>query len=119
MLPTEMINITSYVEEALPQLFQGRPNLIKLVKAERTFWEKATILHKEAHRINNRTPIRYSRHYYDLYQMSKSEIKQRAFERYELLAQVVAFKQKVSILIQLIMIWLRLKRLDYFQIQIN
>lgn len=94
MLPTEMIDITSYVEEALPQLFQGNSSLIKLVKAVRTFWEKATILHKEAHRLNNRTPIRYSRHYYDLYQMSKSEIKQRAFENCELLAQVVAFKQK-------------------------
>ncbi|MEQ7034191.1 nucleotidyl transferase AbiEii/AbiGii toxin family protein [Enterococcus durans] len=94
MLSTEMIDITSYVEETLPQLFQGSPNLIKLVKAERTFWEKATILHKEAHRLNNRTPLRYSRHYYDLYQMSKSEIKQRAFDKCGLLAQVVAFKQK-------------------------
>lgn len=94
MLPTELRDIVPYTEEALPQLFTGISNTIKLVRAERTFWEKVTILHKEAYRENNRIPQRYSRHYYDVYQMSKGDIKQIAFNNPELLSQVVAFKQK-------------------------
>ena len=46
------------------------------VLPERTFWEKATILHHEAHRPENSVmPSRYSRHYYDLYRLAHSDVK--------------------------------------------
>lgn len=45
--PNSMISIKSYVEEAYPQLFDGNDIVISTVDAKRTFWEKATILHKE------------------------------------------------------------------------
>ena len=53
--------------EAFPKVFEQRECAVKVIKAERTFWEKATILHHETHRPEgNPQPPRYSRHYYDL-----------------------------------------------------
>ena len=39
-------------------------------------------------------PQRYSRHYYDLYCMAKSPVKDKAFARLDLLQKVVNFKIK-------------------------
>ena len=39
-------------------------------------------------------PQRYSRHYYDLYRMSMTPVKETAFARVELLKTVVDFKMK-------------------------
>jgi len=64
------------------------------VMAKRTFWEKVTILHKEAFRATGKFPNRYSRHYYDLYCMEKTEIKEQAYKDLDLLNQVVLFKSR-------------------------
>ena len=64
------------------------------MNAKRTFWEKATILHSEAHRTGTRIPHRYLRHYYDLYLLYKSSVKDDAFADIELLGKVAAFKNK-------------------------
>ncbi len=72
-----------------------QPVRVPTICAERTFWEKATILHHEHHRPENiLTPSRYSRHYYDLYMMGHSEVKTRALTQADLLPAVVTFKQK-------------------------
>lgn len=39
-------------------------------------------------------PPRYSRHYYDLYKMAASPVKEKAFQQLELLERVVEFKMK-------------------------
>lgn len=77
--PTQTVTITSYAVERYPQVFKTTSTSVLTVMAERTFWEKVTILHKEAFRTNGRFPSRYSRHYYDLYCMDKSHIKERAY----------------------------------------
>jgi hypothetical protein len=66
------------------------------IKAERTFWEKATILHAEAFRPASKTlPLRYARHYYDLAMMvADNSVKQAAFDNKDLLFSVAAFKTK-------------------------
>ena len=51
----------------------------------RTFWEKAVILHQEANRENGKIPQRYSRHYYDLYKMYYSNVKNDALNNLGLL----------------------------------
>lgn len=93
-IPKNDLNITSYVEEQYPQFFDKGPNIIPVVTAERTFWEKATILHAEAHRTINEVPARYSRHYYDLYQLSMTSVKDLALKNIDLLSKVVEFKKK-------------------------
>ena len=90
--PTQTTAITSYAAECYPETFATPSTSVLTVMAERTFWEKVTILHKEAFRTNGKFPSRYSRHYYDLYCMDQSPVKTRAYADLHLLEQVVAFK---------------------------
>lgn len=92
--PTIIKPITSYVAEVYPDIFENISTDILMVESKRTFWEKITILHKEAHRVKNKTPIRYSRHYYDVYMLFKQDISSEALKDVDLLAKVVAFKKK-------------------------
>jgi hypothetical protein len=70
-MPNEKHIITSYSAEIFPQLFEYPSCKVPTIVAERTFWEKATILHHEANRPESSTqPQRYSRHYYDLAMMA-------------------------------------------------
>jgi len=86
--------ITPFVAEQFPQVFSKSKTVIRTVEAKRTFWEKATILHSEANRTETSIPQRYSRHYYDLYLLYNSAIKEEAFSDFELLEKVAKFKQK-------------------------
>ncbi|MDR2944442.1 MAG: nucleotidyl transferase AbiEii/AbiGii toxin family protein [Methanosarcinales archaeon] len=73
--------------------FENPETEITTVTAERTFWEKLTILHHEANRPQTSPlPARYSRHYYDVYKLSRSPVKSSAFDQKELLGQVAEFK---------------------------
>lgn len=90
-----MAKITPYVAERHPELFDAPSTSVRTAIPERTFWEKATILHQEANRPETKTmPRRYSRHYYDMYRLGHSEIADRAIAHPELFAKVVAFKEK-------------------------
>ena len=95
-IPHARYAVTSYVADAFPDLFEEPACHVIAIKAERTFWEKATILHHEAHRPeSSEIPARYSRHYYDLYMMAANEsLKQVVLRDLELLESVVAFKMK-------------------------
>ena len=94
-LPYEERRISCYAAEAFPKVFEQRECVVKVIKAERTFWEKATILHHEAYRPEGSPqPRRYSRHYYDLAKMAQSPFKAQALADPGLLASVVAFKQR-------------------------
>ncbi len=87
--------IASYVAEAYPKIFAKPGTTILTASAERTFWEKATILHHEANRLENLSmPDRYSRHYYDLYCIAHSDIKESAYRDLGLLKRVTDFKMK-------------------------
>lgn len=93
--PTEVTRIVPYSAEQYPNVFTQRSTEILTVLPERTFWEKATILHHEAHRPENSVmPSRYSRHYYDLYRLAHSDVKEKAFLKVALLQKVVDFKKK-------------------------
>lgn len=87
--------ITPYVAETYSKIFSKPNTTIRTASAERTFWEKATILHHEANRPENLLmPGRYSRHYYDLYCIAHSEIKESAYQNMDLLKRVTDFKMK-------------------------
>lgn len=94
-LPFGEYAITSFTAEIFPQLFIHATCQVKAIVAERTFWEKATILHHEANRpAESNLPLRYSRHYYDLTMLASSAIKNSALADIRLLNDVVEFKQK-------------------------
>jgi predicted nucleotidyltransferase component of viral defense system len=91
--PSASHEIQPYAAESFAEVFQDPTCLVIALDAERTFWEKATILHQEAHRATA-TPSRYSRHYYDLYKMAESGVRGRALRDLQLLEDVVEFKQR-------------------------
>lgn len=93
--PNDRYEISPYSAEEFPKVFTRRTLHVQCIKAERTFWEKATILHHEASRPEGSPqPERYSRHYYDLARLAQSPVKERAFADFELLKSVVASKER-------------------------
>ncbi|NCB42974.1 MAG: nucleotidyl transferase AbiEii/AbiGii toxin family protein [Clostridia bacterium] len=92
--PVKYAAVTSYAAQKYPQVFEAPSTQILTVAPERTFWEKVTILHKEAFRTNGKFPSRYSRHFYDLFCMDKSPVKKTAFADVALLEHVVKFKDR-------------------------
>lgn len=95
-LPHSQHTITPYAAEDFPDQFDDPICPVRAIDAERTFWEKATILHHEAHRPKtSAVPVRYSRHYYDLHLMATDpKLKAKALSDLDLLADVVLFKKK-------------------------
>jgi len=94
-VPNAEYEIRSYAAEALPTVFRQPTCLVRAIKAERTFWEKVTILHHEANRPENSPqPAGYSRHYYDVCRMARTRVKTDAFADLDLLSAVTAFKDK-------------------------
>ncbi len=94
-LPCDHYQIRPYAADVFPQIFRQADCEVQAIRAERTFWEKATILHHEAHRPEgNPQPLRYSRHYYDLAMMAAAPVKDAALADLPLLEAVVAFKQR-------------------------
>ena len=91
--PSDRHVIQPYAADSFPEVFEEPDCPVVAIAAERTFWEKATILHQEAHR-EGATPSRYSRHYYDTYKLATSPVRQVALKDVGLLQQVVEFKQR-------------------------
>ena len=93
--PSEVVGIVPDLQRVYPTLFNGDSIEVRTVLPERTFWEKATILHQEAHRPKELgMPMRYARHYYDIFCIATSKHKKSALQDLELLEKVVLFKQK-------------------------
>lgn len=91
--PCETKTVTPYVAEQFPQGFKQGNCAVKVLSAERTFWEKATILHAEFHRPADKPiPERFSRHYCDFYELIRKGVAKSAVEKPELLARVAEHK---------------------------
>lgn len=93
--PSHKKEIRSFVSEKYPNIIDAGITEVLTVDAERTFWEKLTILHKLAHFPETKSiPSRYARHLYDVYCLANSWVKAAAFARKELLEKDIMFKQK-------------------------
>ena len=88
--PHQSKTIIPYAAEAFPQLFDRPTSQIQTLSAERTFWEKATILHALYH--GTRMRDRMSRHYYDTYMLAQKGVAESALHDMGLLTRVVANK---------------------------
>ena len=91
--PTEEKVIRPYAAEEYPDFFEHPETSVTVLSARRTFWEKATALHAEAHRpADSPTPQYFSRHYYDLAMLLDTEEGNAATTDLDLLAQVAKHK---------------------------
>lgn len=91
--PAEDKSVVPYVAELYSGSLSDAVAPLRVLSIERTFWEKATILHAEAHRdAAKATPQRFSRHYADLAALVDHPSAAVALERDDLRARVVAHK---------------------------
>jgi len=91
--PYETKTITPYVAEQFPQGFKDACCAVKVLCGERTFWEKATILHAEFHRPTDKPmPERFSRHYCDFFELIRKGVSKHAVTKLELLERVAQHK---------------------------
>jgi Nucleotidyl transferase AbiEii toxin, Type IV TA system len=65
--PTEQHPVRAWVVDDFPAAFVDWNCRVTALELQRTFWEKATILHAEHHRpVDQAMPDRYARHYSDM-----------------------------------------------------
>lgn len=87
--------ITPWVAEHLPNAFRDWTCRVIALDIERSFWEKATILHSEAFRIpDDPMPSRYSRHYADMAALAQNPTAMTAIGMNELRDRVVRWKSR-------------------------
>ena len=92
--PFAPAEIRSYVAEQFPEFAETGAD-VPTVSVERTFWEKTTILHY----LNflppeNATPLRHSRHFYDVFMLANSKYREQIFSASALLGEIIAFDRK-------------------------
>ncbi len=93
--PAERRVIRAYALAAFPHVVAEGDVAVDVLAAERTFWEKATILHAEYHRpVPSARGDRLSRHYADLAALAGGDVGTRALARPDLLAAVAAHKAR-------------------------
>ena len=89
--PNEVRELKPYISDIIQELEMVSNIKYPTLSAHRTFWEKATILHA-LHHSPSELKDRMSRHYYDVYMLSKSGIADAAISQPELLKAVVKNK---------------------------
>jgi len=82
--PTAEAAVTSILEDALPISMTVKPVMIPTALAEKTFLEKAFLLHELFSSQSSKEANRKSRHLYDLAQMMNTDIAVRAIANDEL-----------------------------------
>lgn len=93
--PTGRHPIRPWIAEELPPAFDDWQCEVVALELERTFWEKATILHAEYHRPFERpTPSRFSRHYADMASLAVHSAATTALSLGELRNRVVNWKSQ-------------------------
>jgi hypothetical protein len=87
--------IRPWIADVLPDACADWHCDVVALEVERTFWEKATILHVEYHRpVEKPTPDRFSRHYADTAAMAKHVAASRAADQHDIRERVVAWKSQ-------------------------
>lgn len=92
--PAIEATVTSYAAEDFPSVFKEATCRVHVLAAERTFWEKATVLHMWHHApANKKFRDRQSRHYYDLVRLYEHDAGHAAIRNIELLLKVARHKE--------------------------
>lgn len=88
------VDIRPYLADAFPKLFLKSQFQVHAVSPERTFWEKAMLLHEENFRpLEKKRKARIARHYYDLYCLIRSGIGSQAHKNIGLFNRILAHRQ--------------------------
>jgi hypothetical protein len=92
--PAGRHSVRPWVAEVLPAAFPDWSCEVVALEVERTFWEKATILHTEYHRpVDKAMSDKFSRHYADTAALARHSVAMGAIHQHELRDRVVAWKR--------------------------
>jgi hypothetical protein len=87
--------IRPWMADTIPEAFPDWQCDVVALEVERSFWEKATILHTEYHRpADKSTPDRFSRHYADVAALAKHPNASMAIDRHDIRDRVVQWKSQ-------------------------
>lgn len=93
--PTGRHPVRPWIADVLPEAFSDWQCDVIALEVERSFWEKATILHAEFHRPADKSmPDRFSRHYADMAALAQHPVASRAIDQHELRDRVVGWKSQ-------------------------
>lgn len=103
--PQQIAEFNTLIDEYYPQANFAMPAIkVPTVLPERTFLEKIMLLHEEFSKPTKAIRVeRLSRHLYDVYQLSKTEIKQNALTDSELYETIVKHRYNFT----------RISKVDY------
>ncbi len=91
--PAGRHSVRPWIADVLPEAFSDWRCEVVALEVERSFWEKATILHAEYHRPPEKPmPDRFSRHYADTAALAKHPTVSKAIDQHHLRDRVVAWK---------------------------
>lgn len=94
--PTGLHPVRPLVAQSYEALFADWQCSVVALALERTFWEKATILHAEFHRPKGTVmPDRYARHYFDMVKLLQHPQAQQMLANVAQCQRVVDWKSKV------------------------
>lgn len=86
--------IQPYVLECFPRLDSDTTFTVSILAPERTFWEKACLLHEETFRPEDKPrKIRMARHYYDLWCLLRAGIGEKALADIDLFRRVAQHRE--------------------------
>lgn len=92
--PHQTKAIQPYVIELFPALDPDATFPVRVLAAERTFWEKACLLHEETFRPADKPRgVRMARHYYDLWALLEAGVGERALQEKALFARVAEHRE--------------------------
>ncbi|MFH1499877.1 MAG: nucleotidyl transferase AbiEii/AbiGii toxin family protein [Verrucomicrobiota bacterium] len=92
--PHEAKTIQPYVLERFPAFDPAEAFSVRVLSAERTFWEKACLLHEETFRPADKPrKIRMARHYYDLWCLLRAGVGEKALAQTALFQRVAEHRE--------------------------
>jgi hypothetical protein len=92
--PHESKLIKAYVIEHIPAFEADAAFPVRVLAAERTFWEKACLLHEETFRPADKPrKLRMARHYYDLWCLLRAGVGERAIADTALFERVAEHRE--------------------------
>lgn len=103
LTPNEIRDVKPLISKIKSPIIKYTTFKVKTISPIKTFWEKVMILHQEANRplikpgTNNdyyKTPLRYSRHYYDVWKLFNSEYISNLKNQSDYLKKVIEFRNK-------------------------
>ena len=92
--PSASPMIRPYLAEAFPDMFKPSEFAVHALLPERTFWEKAMLLHEETYRPAGKTrKVRLARHYYDLWCLMQKGVADKARQDLSLFKRIATHRE--------------------------